>query len=82
MLTPSEAMEPVMLKALYIRQDGPEPTRAAVVALVVAELEAMPCTGVTVNGTRTDLVCNPEYPSTEEYELCARCQRLAAWRAM
>ena len=68
MITPSEALEPVLaLIAPLLYADGTEAdvseSRAAVVALVVAELEAM--IGGHVSGCP-----------------CSICQRLAAWRAL
>lgn len=77
MLTPSEALEPVLRAAI---PEGPGTfeiadvaLRAAVVALVVAELEAIGC-------CRGGPLCSDaEIPTGEA---CTRCQRLAAWRAM
>lgn len=79
MLTPTEAMEPVLAAAEDVAIDcanqedccavvHTDSLRAAVVALVVAEVEAMPCFCWTYH--------------EDEGKTCGRCQRLAAWRAM
>ena len=71
MKTPTEALEPVMDAMHHLLQDGEPALTAAIVALVIGELEALECE-----------VGDAGCVEANDPEPCDRCQRLAAWRAM
>ena len=86
MLTPSEALVPVLAAStvMLYPPDVPEAVpsisalRAAVVALIVAELEYAGCVRPRDEQSR----CAGYTAYSNPYQPCTRCQRLAAWRTL
>ena len=81
MKTPTEALEPVMAEleppnCPTATVDDVDALQAAIIALVIGELEALGCPDPGEEYDSRMRAINPDFP------LCTRCQRLAEWRAL